>query len=341
MRYMQGALTLGEALIFLYRDSTLVTPHCTNVLALINNIPALLPMLAGTEYRLDCEGAACDFLVCVSISDLKSLDKSLRGSSQYDDKFITEICRACSLCAESVEVVNTFDHIWFECDAEPSGSLSIFLGIDSVGGLWSIEKELMKITTALNLLESLYGVTGDRLKLYNIASSLIERLGRGIIYEVGFMARAKEEAHVKLLIANNNSCTQAHFLEISRSLSDEIDDILSRQDISPLIELMITSECTAQISVSVYADRQRYAIEFKPPYDPWKRDEFDFLWSQVRDFLKLGTNIEWLNISVAESQPKGEGINITSRLHHIKLFSKDSSNLGIKVYRDFRVSSAY
>ena len=118
---------------FLYCESGLDIPHCTNVLALIKQMPAYLPMLTGTEYLVDSGDSACDFLLCFRISDLKSLERALRGNSQYGDRYIKEISRACDICKGNTVVINMFDHIWFECDAEPSNSLSIFLGIDHAG----------------------------------------------------------------------------------------------------------------------------------------------------------------------------------------------------------------
>jgi hypothetical protein len=338
---IQGVLTLKEAVDFLYCESGLDIPHCTNVLALIKQMPAYLPMLTGTEYLVDSGDSACDFLLCFRISDLKSLERALRGNSQYGDRYIKEISRACDICKGNTVVINMFDHIWFECDAEPSNSLSIFLGIDHAGSLRSIKNELAKITTALELLESLYGMRGAGSDIYTIASFIIERLGRAVIYEVGFMGRSQGDAHVKLLIGQVSGDGQEEFIDKCRRMSTDIDVLLSLPDISRLAELMITTGCTVQVSVSIYADRQKYAIEFKPWYDPDQDKRFDLLWSQVRGCLELETELRWLSIPVAESQTDDGSTRIVSRLHHIKLFLRDSGRLGAKVYRDLRVSSIY
>lgn len=338
MKSTQGVLTLKEAMDFLYCESGLDIPHCTNVMALIKQTPAHLPMLAGTEYLVDSGASTCDFLLCLRVSDLKSLERVLKGGIQYHDRFIAEICRACRLITGNATIVNMFDHIWFECDAEPSSSLSIFLGIDHAGSSWSIKNEIIKIATALELLQSLYDTRGAGSEVYRIASLIVDRLGKVIIYEVGFMGRSQGDAHVKLLIGQISSEQQEQFLVRCRTLSAEIDVLLSHPGISRLADLMITAGCVVQISVSIYADRQKYSIEFKPSYDPDRKERFDLLWSQVRCCLNLETDLRWLSTPVAESQTDDDGIHIVSRLHHVKLFLGDSGNPGAKIYRDLRVS---
>jgi len=341
MRSMQGNTTLGDAFDLLSRASCLKIPYSTNILELLNNTPALLPLLSGTEYQLDNKFQSCDLLFCLRLSDLMSLVRSLKPGQHPNDKFISEISRICRLCAGNVDVLNMFDHIWFECDAVPTSALSLFLGIDSEGGMWSVDKELSKMATALNLLDSMYGVQCDRTKLFNIGRSMVEGLGRGTIYEVGFMGRSQKEAHVKLLISPHSSYSQENFIGESRYFSSEIDTILKHPKVRQVARAMIDLQCTVNISVSVYASRQKFAVEFKPLYDPSKSSQFDNLWSQVRDSLKLSTYNDCFSLSMAEAHCEEEGIRLSSRLHHIKFYLKETGDIGTKVYRDFRVTSLY
>ena len=333
--------SLKEAVEILHLGSDLKTPYSRNVDRLLDSTPALLPMLAGTEYRINGLGTECDFLICFQTCDLKSLSRALMLRHKNRDKFIAQIVKACNLCCENLRVVSMFDHVWFECDAEPSNSLSIFLGTDYNGNLCVSQKELSKVATALDLLESLYSVTEGRQRVYDVANSIIQELGGCAICEVGFMGRAAGEAHVKLLIASNDSISKEVFLERCRRLSQELDEVLSTTYVSSFLEAMLSYDCAIHLSASIYARKQKYALEFKPAYDPDQVEIYCSIWNAIRDVLKIKTDAGWMNTTFAAAQPHNNVVHVTSRLHHIKLFAEDTGELGIKVYRDLRTEPCF
>jgi hypothetical protein len=333
--------SLKKAIEILHLGSDLKTPYSRNVGPLLESTPALLPMLAGTEYRINGLSTECDFLMCFQTCDLKSLSRALMLRRQNSDRLIAQIVNACNLCCENLRVVSMFDHIWFECDAEPSNSLSIFLGTDYNGNLCVSQKELLKVATALDLLESLYSVTEGRQRVYGVANSIIQELGGCAICEVGFMGRAGEEAHVKLLMASDDSISKEVFLERCRRLSQELDVVLSKTYVSGFLETILSYDCAIHLSASIYAKKQKYALEFKPAYDPDQAERYCSFWNTIRDVLKIRTDADWMNTAFAAAQPHNNVVRVSSRLHHIKLFAEDTGELGIKVYRDLRTEPSF
>lgn len=320
--------------------SNIHIPLCPSHNQFFSAIPAVIPFLSGFEYHLLSLSSPCDSLVCFLTRDLPKFSR-LSSVDDCNTTHLFQAHRATELLLDLPDLLCLTDHIWFELDAIPNKSLSLFVGNHS-NVQSKVERDSI-LTECKSLTHHwISSLSSNPIPIFDFnfaLLSLFSDLPDWHIAEVGIMDRYSDKAHIKLLMNPPKSLSLKNFLDIYSEIFPNTSTPLTTFKSSTLFEILNNFDCHYQLSLALYKDKMIGAIEVLPNFDLSKLHQYDDLFCSILTSCSalLGTpdfnnklDCETLFVEIGD-------LSFSSRMHHLKLYPDFTGVWVPKIYRDLRI----
>ena len=104
-----------------------VIPICRSHHQFLAAIPAHMPYLSGFEFHLVALNQPCDTLVCFLTRNLPRFSR-IQVDVNFRSNHLIQAQHTANLLLVSPGLLCLTDHVWFELDALPDESVSLFIG---------------------------------------------------------------------------------------------------------------------------------------------------------------------------------------------------------------------
>ena len=334
---MKPSLSLFDVVEQL-NESTHIIPLCPSHYQFFSSIPASLPFLSGFEFHLSSLHQPCDALVCFLTRDLPSFTRFSSDSDQFTH--LSQANRASQLLLQSPNLLCVTDHIWFELDAFPDESLSLFVGNHS-NVQSAVERQLI-LNESRNLTSQWISTLSENpvpLFDFNLGlTNLFSIVPDWHIAEIGIMDRHSSKAHIKLLLNPPITHSFSDFLDVYLRIFPNVSSsLIIELASSSLARLLDDSDCHLQLSLALFQDHIIGSLEVLPSFDSNRVGQYDeFFCSILTSCLVLmGCPDLSDQLDCQTRFADLDGSRFSSRMHHIKLTPHKNSWIP-KVYRDLR-----
>ena len=319
-------------------ESTHIIPLCPSHYQFFSSIPASLPFLSGFEFHLSSLHQPCDALVCFLTRDLPSFTRFSSDSDQFTH--LSQANRASQLLLQSPNLLCVTDHIWFELDAFPDESLSLFVGNHS-NVQSAVERQLI-LNESRNLTSQWISTLSENpvpLFDFNLGlTNLFSIVPDWHIAEIGIMDRHSSKAHIKLLLNPPRTYSLSDFVDVYIQIFPNVSSsLITALASSSLARLLDDSDCHLQLSLALFQDHMIGALEVLPLFDFGQVDQYDEFFRSILISCSALMGCPDLNnqLDCHTRFANFDGSCFSSRMHHIKLTPGKNSWIP-KVYRDLR-----
>ena len=335
---MKPSLSLFDVVERLNMSSQLI-PLCPSHYQFFSSIPATIPFLSGFEFHLSSLHQSCDALVCFLTRDLPGFSR-FSAASHDKSTHLLQANRASQLLLQSPNLLCVTDHVWFELDAFPDESLSLFVGNHS-NVQSAVERQLI-LNESRNLTSQWISTLSENpvpLFDFNLGlTNLFSIVPDWHIAEIGIMDRHSSKAHIKLLLNPPRTYSLSDFVDVYIQIFPNVSSsLITALASSSLARLLDDSDCHLQLSLALFQDHMIGALEVLPLFDFGQVDQYDEFFRSILISCSALMGCPDLNnqLDCHTRFANFDGSCFSSRMHHIKLTPSKNSWIP-KFYRDLR-----